>query len=80
MRNRRALQLERVTVILVLVIVTMGFAFLASWQAYAADDHGALLAGTVKSESGDKMSGVTVSAKAVGSNRSGAAATDKRAL
>ena len=80
MRNTRALRLEQVTVILVLVIVTIGFAFLASCQAYAADDHGALLVGTVKSESGDKIRGATFSAKAVGSNRSGAAATDKRAL
>ena len=66
--------------ILVLAIVTIGFAFLASWQAHADDDHGALLIGSVKSESSHKISGVTVSAKTVGSNRSGAPATDQRAL
>ncbi len=51
-----------------LMFVAMAFALAVSLSAcaYGSDDNGALLAGTVKSDSGEKMSGVTVSAKAEG--------------
>src|SRR5579884_754262 len=65
MRNTRALRFEHLTVIFVLAII--GFAFFAAGRLHAAEDGGALLAGTVKSDSGEKMGGVTVSAKAAGS-------------
>jgi len=37
-----------------------------SARSYGADENASLLAGTVKSDSGEKMAGVTVSAKAEG--------------
>src|SRR5260370_25309138 len=51
-----------------LVFVAMAFV-VGVWRSAVAsgsDENGALLAGTVKSDSGEKMSGVTVSAKAEG--------------
>src|SRR5260370_7712468 len=51
-----------------LEFVAMAFVLAVSLSAcaYGSDDNGALLAGTVNSDSGEKMSGVTVSAKAEG--------------
>lgn len=66
MRNSRAQIFGQATAIFVLVMATIGFALFACGQTYAADENGSLLAGTVKSDSGEKMSGVTVSAKAQG--------------
>src|SRR6266700_1853924 len=66
MRKTRSFSSERVIGILVLAIMTMALAISVSAWAYGADENGALLAGTVKSDSGEKMSGVTVSAKAEG--------------
>jgi len=64
MRKTRSFSSERVIGILVLAIMTIALAISVSAWAYGADENGALLAGTVKSDSGEKMSGVTVSAKA----------------
>ncbi|HYT07496.1 MAG TPA: carboxypeptidase-like regulatory domain-containing protein, partial [Rugosimonospora sp.] len=66
MRNTRTLSLERVRGVLLLAIVAIVFAVSAAAWAYGADENGPLLAGTVKSDSGEKISGVTVSAKAEG--------------
>ena len=66
MRKTRSFSSERVIGILVLAIMTMALAISVSAWAYGADENGALLAGTVKSDSGEKISGVTVSAKAEG--------------
>src|SRR5437879_1685543 len=66
MRKTRSFSSERVIGILVLAIMTTALATSVSAWAYGADENGALLAGTVKSASGEKMSGVTVSAKAEG--------------
>ena len=66
MRKTRSFSSERVIEILVLAIMTMALAISVSAWAYGADENGALLAGTVKSDSGEKISGVTVSAKAEG--------------
>lgn len=68
MRNTRTLWFERLTGTLILrSIVIIALAVFLSAGAYGADENGALLAGAVKSDSGEKMSGVTVSAKAEGS-------------
>src|SRR3989475_6505822 len=66
MRNTRTFSPERATGVFVLAIMTLALAISVSAGAYGADENGALLAGTVKSDSGEKMSGVTVSAKAEG--------------
>src|SRR5438445_2921222 len=66
MRNTRIFSSERVTGILILAIMALTLIVSLSAWAYGADESGALLAGTVKSDSGEKMSGVTVSAKAEG--------------
>ncbi len=66
MRKTRSFSSERVIGILVLAIMTMALAISVSAWAYGADENGALLAGIVKSDSGEKISGVTVSAKAEG--------------
>src|SRR5260370_36426092 len=67
MRKTRTFSPDRATGVFVLAIMTLALAISVSAWAYGADEHGALLAGTVKSDSGEKkMSGVTVSAKAEG--------------
>src|SRR5437016_2752555 len=78
MRNTRTFSSERLAGVLTLAIVTMAFAvFAASWT-YGADESGALLAGAVKSDSGEKMSGVTVSAKALGRTITTSVFTDQQ--
>ena len=78
MRITRTFSSERLAGVLTLAIVTMAFAvFAASWT-YGADESGALLAGAVKSDSGEKMSGVTVSAKALGRTITTSVFTDQQ--
>jgi streptogramin lyase len=78
MRNTRTFSLERVTGVLLLAIMAMVLAISVSAWAYGADENGALLAGTVKSDSGEKMSGVTVSAKAEGRTVTTSVFTDQQ--
>jgi streptogramin lyase len=61
MRNNRTVWLS----ILATVVVGLAFAAFIPWVVSAASN-GVLLAGTVKSASGEKMAGVTVSTKADG--------------
>ncbi|HZH81664.1 MAG TPA: carboxypeptidase-like regulatory domain-containing protein, partial [Phototrophicaceae bacterium] len=63
---------------LILAIAAMIVAGSFSLRAYAADESGSLLAGTVKSDSGEKMAGVTVSAKAEGRNITTSVFTDQQ--
>src|SRR5579872_375314 len=78
MRNTRTLSLERVPGILILAIMAGVLAVSISAGAYGADENGALLAGTVKSDSGEKMNGVTVSAKAQGRTITTSVFTDQQ--
>jgi len=78
MRNTRTFSSERLAGVLTLAIVTIALVvFAASWT-YGADESSALLAGTVKSDSGEKMSGVTVSAKAIGRTITTSVFTDQQ--
>src|ERR1700720_3913414 len=78
MSTTRTLSLERVPGILILAIMAGVLAGSISLGAYGADENGALLAGTVKSDSGEKMSGVTVSAKAEGRTITTSVFTDQQ--
>jgi streptogramin lyase len=78
MSNTRTFSLERVPGILILAIVAGVFAISISAGAYGADENGALLAGTVKSDAGEKMSGVTVSAKGEGRTITTSVFTDQQ--
>src|SRR5690348_12294048 len=78
MRNTRIFLTERASGMLILAIAAMIVAGSFSLRAYAADESGSLLAGTVKSDSGEKMAGVTVSAKAEGRNITTSVFTDQQ--
>jgi streptogramin lyase len=78
MSTTRTLSLERVPGILILAIMAGVLAVSISAGAYGADENGALLAGAVKSDSGEKMSGVTVSAKAQGRTITTSVFTDQQ--
>jgi len=57
---------RNLTATLIFAAMVAALALCASARAYGADENSSLLAGTVKSDSGEKMAGVTVSAKAEG--------------
>src|ERR1700736_3741514 len=78
MSNGRTLSLERVPGIFSFAIMAGVLAVSVSAGAYGADENGALLAGAVKSDSGEKMSGVTVSAKAQGRTITTSVFTDQQ--
>ena len=78
MRNTRIFLTQRASGMLILAIAAMIVAGSFSLRAYAADESGSLLAGTVKSDSGEKMAGVTVSAKAEGRNITTSVFTDQQ--
>jgi streptogramin lyase len=78
MTKKRTASLEPVSGILILAIMAMVLALFAPGWAYGADEGGTLLAGTVKSDSGEKMSGVTVSAKAEGRTITTSVFTDQQ--
>ena len=78
MRKTRMFSAERAGGMLILAIVAVVLAASCWLRAYGADESGSLLAGTVKSESGEKMAGVTVSAKAEGRNITTSVFTDQQ--
>lgn len=57
---------QSLTTGLVLAAMSVALALAATARVYGADENAALLTGTVKAESGEKMGGVSVSAKAKG--------------
>src|SRR4029077_17431823 len=78
MRNMRTFSSKRLAGIFILVTAAIFLAISLSSPAYGADEGGALLAGTVKSDSGEKMAGVTVSAKADGRTITTSVFTDQQ--
>ena len=81
MRNKRTVFSDfsgRIIGTLMLAAVALVLTVSLSARAYGADENGALLAGTVKSDSGEKMSGVTVSAKAEGRTITTSVFTDQQ--
>jgi streptogramin lyase len=74
MRNKRASECTIGVLTLSLVAVVLA----ASALAYGAEENGALLSGTIKSDSGEKMGGVTVSAKAEGRTITTSVFTDQQ--
>ncbi|HEV2946184.1 MAG TPA: carboxypeptidase regulatory-like domain-containing protein, partial [Gemmataceae bacterium] len=65
MRTERT-SFQKLTAALIFAAMATALVLSASARAYGTDENGALLAGTVKSDSGEKMRGVTVSAKVEG--------------
>ena len=57
---------QNLTATLIFAAMVTALMLCPSARAYGADENSSLLAGTVKSDSGEKMAGVTVSAKAEG--------------
>src|ERR1700676_3725025 len=57
---------QNLTATLIFAAMVTSLMLCPSARAYGADENSSLLAGTVKSDSGEKMAGVTVSAKAEG--------------
>ena len=57
---------QNLTATLIFAAMVAALVLCPSARAYGADENSSLLAGTVKSDSGEKMAGVTVSAKAEG--------------
>ena len=78
MRKRRTHSLERFIEVLLLAIVAGVAALSGAPRAYGANESAAFLTGTVKSDSGEKMSGVTVSAKAEGRTITTSVFTDQQ--
>jgi streptogramin lyase len=81
MRNKRTVFSDfsgRIIGTLMLAAVALVLTVSLSARAYGADENGALLAGTVKSDSGEKMSGVTISAKAEGRTITTSVFTDQQ--
>jgi streptogramin lyase len=78
MRNTRMFWAQRPggPLILAIMAIVVGASF--SPRARGAEENGALLTGTVKSDSGEKMAGVTVSAKAEGRNITTSVFTDQQ--
>lgn len=65
MRTERT-SFQNLTATLIFAAMVTALMLCPSAGAYGADENSSLLAGTVKSDSGEKMAGVTVSAKAEG--------------
>jgi streptogramin lyase len=78
MRNRRILSFECAIRALLFFIVAGVVALSGSPRAYGANESAILLAGTVKLDSGEKMSGVTVSARADGRTITTSVFTDEQ--
>jgi streptogramin lyase len=70
--------LQKLTAALIFGAMATASVLSASARAYGADENGALLAGTVKSDSGEKMGGVTVSAKVEGKTITTSVFTDQQ--
>jgi streptogramin lyase len=69
---------QKLTATLIFTAMATALVLSASARAYGADENGALLAGTVKSDSGEKMGGVTVSAKVEGKTITTSVFTDQQ--
>jgi len=69
---------QKLTAALIFGAMATALVLSASARAYGADENGALLAGTVKSDSGEKMGGVTVSAKVEGKTITTSVFTDQQ--
>ncbi len=69
---------QKLTAALIFAAMATALVLSASARAYGTDENGALLAGTVKSDSGEKMRGVTVSAKAEGKTITTSVFTDQQ--
>ena len=69
---------QKLTAALIFAAMATALVLSASARAYGTDENGALLAGTVKSDSGEKMPGVTVSAKAEGKTITTSVFTDQQ--
>jgi streptogramin lyase len=69
---------QKLTAVLIFAAMATVLVLSASARAYGTDENGALLAGTVKSDSGEKMPGVTVSAKAEGKTITTSVFTDQQ--
>lgn len=68
---------QKLTVALIFAAMATTLVLFASARAYGTDENSSLLAGTVKSDSGEKMPGVTVSAKAEGKTITTSVFTDQ---
>src|SRR5690242_15863285 len=78
MHKKRTASWKAISGILILVFMAIVLALFAPGWACGADENGALLAGSVKSDSGEKMGGVTVSAKAEGRTITTSVFTDQQ--
>jgi streptogramin lyase len=70
--------LQKLTAALIFAAMATALVLSTSARAYGADENGTLLAGTAKSDSGEKMPGVTVSAKAEGKTITTSVFTDQQ--
>src|ERR1700739_3900310 len=70
--------LQKLTAALIFAAMATALVLSPSARAYGADENGTLLAGTAKSDSGEKMPGVTVSAKAQGKTITTSVFTDQQ--
>jgi streptogramin lyase len=69
---------QNLTATLIFAAMVTALMLCPSARAYGADENSSLLAGTVKSDSGEKMGGVTVSAKAEGKTITTSVFTDQQ--
>jgi streptogramin lyase len=77
MRTERT-SFQKLTAALIFAAMATALVLSASARAYGTDENGDLLAGTVKSDSGEKMRGVTVSAKVEGKTITTSVFTDQQ--
>src|SRR5207248_9384387 len=78
MSKKRTAPRESVSGIVILAITAIVLALFAPGWACGADENGALLAGSVKSDSGEQMTGVTASAKTEGHTITTSVFTDQQ--